>query len=552
MKKTRSVIIYPLLCSAVMIPSLLSPLAVPAAAYAAEETAAETGSAEADPAEGQTDDTAAQVSIPELILSKCYLLESDNYESIADGYYQAVLLTEGSGKKYPELAKGLSELNTQITASCKEDFEELAEKAKEYRTENGTGDEDTPSATATLESRIVPVRQDEKAVSFFTSCYSFLPGSGSATTTFKGVTLDTATGRIVTLEEVLRDPGNRNALAAAVSEDLRFTNTGESAAGREESVSVAMASETYGPTWVISDNGVIFRFNPGAVGTAEEGATEAELLFSKYPDLFTDTYTAHEGSYTLPIDTVYPVMADLNGDGATEKISLNARPNETGEQGSYTALRVAVGDKECLHETYFFNARGVLIHTGEGKNYLYVQSITDNDYRIISVFDLNGETPVFKGELNGTGFTARYRQDSNDPDLWYLDEQIISSPDSFSLDTHMDLMSTYSAARNYKVGEDGMPAALSEEYEIDSDLELTSLTDVPADIVDPVSGAVTKQNAVLPKGTMCSLFRTNGIDTVDVKAADGTVYRFTVTGDWPQKVNGLRLDQAFDGTMFAG
>ena len=168
------------------------------------------------------------------------------------------------------------------------------------------------------------------------------------------------------------------------------------------------------------------------------------------------------------------------------------------------------------------------------------------------MFDLNGETPVFKGELNGTGFTARYRQDSNDPDLWYLDEQIISSPDSFSLDTHMDLMSTYSAARNYKVGEDGMPAALSEEYEIDSDLELTSLTDVPADIVDPVSGAVTKQNAVLPKGTMCSLFRTNGIDTVDVKAADGTVYRFTVTGDWPQKVNGLRLDQAFDGTMFAG
>ena len=89
-------------------------------------------------------------------------------------------------------------------------------------------------------------------------------------------------------------------------------------------------------------------------------------------------------------------------------------------------------------------------------------------------------------------------------------------------------------------------------YEIDSDLVLTSLTDLPADIVDADSGDVAKQSSVLPRGTKCSLYRTNGIDSVDVKAEDGTIYRFTVTGDWPQMVNGLRLNQAFEGTMFAG
>ena len=558
MKKRKSVIICPLLCISLLLTALVSPLAVPVSASAASDTAAEAGR-EQTPA------------VPELILSKCYLIESDNYESIADGYFQAALLSEESAKQYPALSSALSELNTQISASCRKDFKELADKSRQYIAEHGISDEDKPSAT--LESRIVPVRQDDKAVSFFTSCYSFLPGTEGGTTTFRGLTLDTATGKVAALEDVIKDLNDKKALVAAINENLRFLMTGDSAGDREESVSVALASVDFFPSWVVSDNGVIFRFNAGAIGTAEEGAIdadieqynevlkrvaaeegaiEAEVCFDKYPDLFTDVFAAHKGAYTLPIDTVYPVMADLNGDGTPEKVSLNARPDGSGDLGSYTALRVAVGDKECLYETYFFNARGVLIHTAKGKSYLYAQTITDNDYRITCVFDLSGEKPVFLGELNGIGFSARFRRDSNDPDLWYMDEQFISSPDSFCLDTHMDLMSTYSATGRYKVGEDGMPVLLSDQYLIDSDLELTSLTDLPADIVDPATGAVTKQNAVLPKGSKCRLFRTNGKDTVDLKAADGVVYRFIVTEEWPQKVNELRLDQAFEGTMFAG
>ena len=553
MKKRKFVIIYPLLCSCVLLSAFLSPLAAPVSVYAASAPSG-AGTEETVSGEPVNDPAVSQVSPaalpPELILSKCYLLESDNYESIADGYFQAALLSEDSANKYPALSSALLELNTQIAASCREDFKELADKSRQYAAENGTTDEVRPSAT--FESRIVPVRQDDRAVSFFTSCYSFLPGAAGGTTTFRGITLDTASGKTVSLNDVIKDLNDKKALVTAVNENLRFLGTGDPAGDREESVSEALASRNYFPAWVVSDNGVIFRFNPGSISTEEEGAVEAEIPFEKYPALFTDSFAAHKGAYTLPVDTVYPVMADLNGDGTSEKISLNARPDNNGDIGAYTALRVAVGDKECLHETYFFNARGVLIHTGSGKSYLYVQTITDNDYRITCVFDLSGEKPVFIGELNGTGFSARFRRDSVDPDLWYMDEQFISSPDSFCLDTHMDLMSTYSATGRYRVGEDGMPVLLSDQYLIDSDLELTSLTDLPADIVDPAAGTVTGQNAVLPKGSKCRLFKTNGKDTVDVKTADGVVYRFIVTEEWPQKVNGLRLDQAFDGTMFAG
>ena len=482
MKNCRLYRLCPLLCRALLVPALIcsfaAPAVIPAAATetgAAGSTEPSSGTSEANSAADASSDTAA-VNVPELILSKCYLLESDNYENIADGYYQAILLTQESEKKYPALSGGLTEINAKITASCKDTFKELAEKSKEFNAGNKSEDKPIP---ATLEYSITPIRQDDKAVSFFTSCYSFLPGAAHGITTFEGITLDSATGKEVALEEVIKD---KTSLVSAINENLRFMSTGESAGDREESISVALASVDYFPSWVLSDNGLIFRFDPESIGVYAEGPMEAEVTFKKYPDLFTDAYGPHTGSYTLPVDTIYPVMADLNGDGVTEEISLNARPNESENMSSYTALRVAIGDKECLRETYFFNARGVLLHTSAGKNYLYVQTITDNDYRVFSVFDLNGEKPVFVGELNGTGLTARYRKEDKNSDVWYLDEQLISSPDSFTLDTRMNLMSTYSATRRYKVGDDGMPVPLTEDYEIDSDLVLTALTDLPADI----------------------------------------------------------------------
>jgi hypothetical protein len=540
------------MCKAFIVPALVCSFAVPAAIPASAADTKETGAADnasgtaaADSA-SDTSAAAASVTVPELILSKCYLLESDNYENIADGYYQAVLLTEESAKSFPALSSGLDAVNTRITASCKETFKELSEGSKEF---NASNKKDGAPVPATLEYSIIPTRMDDKVVSFITSCYSYLPGAAHGMTVFEGITLDVSTGKEVTLDQVVKD---KRALVGAINENLRFLSTGEPAGDREESISEALASVDYFPSWVISDGGVIFRFDPSSIGAYAEGALQAEVSFAKYPDLFTDAYGPHVGSFVYPVDTFYPTIVDLNGDGTYEQVSLNARPNESENMTSYTALRVAVGDKECLRETYFFNAKGYLLHTQSSKNYLYVQTITDNDYRIFSVFDLSGEKPVFVGELNGTGFTSRYRRENETSDIWYLDEQLISSPDSFTLDSHMDLMSTYSATRRYKVGDDGMPVPLTEDYEISSDLVLTALTDLPGDIVDPSTGAVTKKSATLPKGAKCRLYRTNGKDTVDVITEDGTVYRFSVTETWPQKVNGLRLDEAFDGIMFAG
>ena len=53
-----------------------------------------------------------------------------------------------------------------------------------------------------------------------------------------------------------------------------------------------------------------------------------------------------------------------------------------------------------------------------------------------------------------------------------------------------------------------------------------------------------------------NFWRTNGTDTVDMRTDDmevGEAFRFKVeTGDDGQTVNGIKLQEAFDGTVFGG
>ena len=171
MKNCRSHKFYSLMCKAFIVPALVcsfaAPAVIPASAADTKETGAAdnaSGTAAADSASDAS--AAASAAVPELILSKCYLLESDNYENIADGYYQAVLLTEESAKKFPALSSGLDAVNTRITASCKETFKELSEGSKEF---NASNKKDGAPVPATLEYSIIPTRMDDKVVSFITS-----------------------------------------------------------------------------------------------------------------------------------------------------------------------------------------------------------------------------------------------------------------------------------------------------------------------------------------------------------------------------------------------
>ena len=100
-----------------------------------------------------------------------------------------------------------------------------------------------------------------------------------------------------------------------------------------------------------------------------------------------------------------------------------------------------------------------------------------------------------------------------------------------------------------------MPAPLSDYYEIDADITLTTLVPVKAEVVDLSKEEATGEEKEIPVGTKLNFWRTNGTDTVDMRTDDmevGEAFRFKVETSDGQIVNGIKLDEAFDGTMFGG
>ena len=84
---------------------------------------------------------------------------------------------------------------------------------------------------------------------------------------------------------------------------------------------------------------------------------------------------------------------------------------------------------------------------------------------------------------------------------------------------------------------------------------MTSLVPVKAEVVDLQTGEPTGEEKEIPVGTKLNFWRTNGTDIVDMRTDDmevGEAFRFKVeTGDG-QTVNGIKLQEAFEGTVFGG
>ena len=161
--------------------------------------------------------------------------------------------------------------------------------------------------------------------------------------------------------------------------------------------------------------------------------------------------------------------------------------------------------------------------------------------------------------MDGTGYASAfypaYLDGEYSPDQSVYERYPMIDPSKFALGTRMQLMSTYSGRRFYEAGADGMPAPLSDYYEIDADITLTTLVPLKAEVVDLQTEEPTGEEKEIPAGTKLNFWRTNGTDLVDMRTDDmevGEAFRFKVeTGDG-QTVNGIKLEEAFDGTVFGG
>ena len=482
-------------------------------------------------------------------------MEEQDLTLIASGSYDTVTLTEEAVIDYPHLNKAIEAENDVIAEKYEKTFAEIKEAAENAIAEQREDTEEFP--VGNMEGKIVPVRCDRSVLSFYEVTSLYYPGAAHGSVGYSGYNYKPENGEQITLADVFTDPA---ALKPVVAKYLRAQADGSPVDGAEDMLQYYFDEGNMDAlTWVIDQDGVTFLFAPSDIAPYAMGTLEAKIYFDREPSLFTGNYGSSKEGYVKPMSPYTEMTVDLDGDGSDEKLSVTGTYEEGNEIYEYSGIQVSVGDQVCTTELYCFSMQPSFVHTEDGRNYVYVVTATDNDYPELTVFAIKDNVPSLLGKMDGTGFASAFHPEYVDGE--YSLEQSFSEryplidPSKFALGTRMQLMSTYSGHRFYKAGEDGMPAPLTDSYEIDADITLTTLVPVKAEVVDLSKEEATGEEKEIPAGTKLNFWRTNGTDTVDMRTDDmevGEAFRFKVETSDGQIVNGIKLDEAFDGTMFGG
>ena len=482
-------------------------------------------------------------------------MEEQDLTLIASGSYDTVTLTEEAVIDYPHLNKAIEAENDVIAEKYEKTFAEIKEAAENAIAEQREDTEEFP--VGNMEGKIVPVRCDRSVLSFYEVTSLYYPGAAHGSVGYSGYNYKPENGEQITLADVFTDPA---ALKPVVAKYLRAQADGSPVDGAEDMLQYYFDEGNMDAlTWVIDQDGVTFLFAPSDIAPYAMGTLEAKIYFDREPSLFTGNYGSSKEGYVKPMSPYTEMTVDLDGDGSDEKLSVTGTYEEGNEIYEYSGIQVFVGDQVCTTELYCFSMQPSFVHTEDGRNYVYVVTATDNDYPELTVFAIKDNVPSLLGKMDGTGFASAFHPEYVDGE--YSLEQSFSEryplidPSKFALGTRMQLMSTYSGHRFYKAGEDGMPAPLTDSYEIDADITLTTLVPVKAEVVDLSKEEATGEEKEIPAGTKLNFWRTNGTDTVDMRTDDmevGEAFRFKVETSDGQIVNGIKLDEAFDGTMFGG
>ena len=516
---------------------------------AAQEVTAQTQEA------AQSAEAESEAVRPAYKLQSHSRMEEKDLTLIASGSYDTVRLTEEAAMNYVYLNKAIETENDLIAEKYEKSFAEVKEAAENALAEQREDTEEFP--VGNMEGKIIPARCDQSVLSFYEVTSLYYPGAAHGTVGYSGYNYNPENGAQITLAEVFTDPA---ALKPVVAKYLRAQADGSPIEDAEDALQYYFDEGNMDAlTWVIDQDGVTFLFAPSDIAPYAMGTLEAKIYFDREPSLFTGNYGPSKEGYVKPLSPYTEMTVDLDGDGSDEKLSVTGTYEEGNEIYAYSGIQISVGDQVCTAEQYCFSMQPWFVHTEDGRNYVYVVTGTDNDYPELTVFAIKDNVPSLVGKMEGTGLASAFHPAYVDGE--YSLEQSINEryplidPSKFALGTRMQLMSTYSGRRFYKVGEDGMPAPLTDLYEIDADITLTTLVPVKAEVVDLSKEESTGEEKEIPVGTKLNFWRTNGTDTVDFRTDDmetGEAFRVKVDTSDGQTVNGIKLDEAFDGTVFGG
>lgn len=353
-----------------------------------------------------------------------------------------------------------------------------------------------------------------------------------------GHNFSTETGAMLSLSEVVTDVEKIRALVKqTISEkyaDWLF----------EEWESLYDETETDNFAWTMDYDGLTFYFSPYELSFYAAGVLTAEIDFAEEPALFRDIYmTAPEqGSASAVAFHSYMEIDGVNGTKDTFLIGLSSVEWDD----FYHKLEIEKNGRNILaYEMYAYEYKTYLATVAD-KNYLFVEETTENDYKVLYIFDLSLDCITEPMVQMNAGFVTM-RTDAED---YSYGEEVFNNPAEILLSSRLDVFRTMRGTTRYSFdAKAGMLVPLTNFYTLD-ETQTPLVSKIPLEVT--VLGENT--NTIVPAGTEFTFLRSDGATYVEFRLPDGRECRVTrEEGEgWPYTVNGVPEEDVFEGILYAG
>lgn len=457
-----------------------------------------------------------------------YMSDFDDGLHLCQSQYDTL---EINGQDYPELARALETYNADTAKSITDTYNELDASAKEIaRNGSFTG----PNSCS---EDIFLCRADSVAFSFL-SQYSDYSGGAHGSYYYSGHNYRTDTGEALKLEDVVTDLSRlpdliTEKLIAHYSRDAFF-------GGFEDTVteSIIPANPDYPASaeWLLKPTGLTFYYSPYELGPYASGSQNVTLFFAEYPDLFQEPYSAELEQFAVSLMPYEEAYLDVNGDKIPEQISISASREFTDSN----ELAVSLSGQSVSNRFEGSLDGAYIVKTSDNRYYLYADTTGYNDYQMIYVYNLTGNSLYYVGEMSG-GFS----------------DICLTNPEHFKIADYVHALSSYGAYKYYHVGNNGMPESDEESYTIelfqdDSERHLTTKIPVSVWMISE-DGTVDAEPTQIPAGTVLYFRKTDVDSYVEMELQDDRhcQVRFEFQ-DWQRTIGGIDENDCFDGIAYAG
>lgn len=514
-----------------------------------ESIATETEDAEAVEAEESAQVAEEEASdIPEIyIYNKSYNYYSDDDKLLFYESYEELHLTEKSKEKYPKLADAFDKYNSSLP--CEDSLREGNIEMAKTMIENGGFYGELYHTT-----KVSIHRADSEIVSFTSEVSDYTGGAHGYYGT-GGYTFDTKTGKELSINDVVKDKSEYyEKLKESFSE--YYATAIESEPNMENALEEIL-TDSYEPSFSVEPYGVTSYFSPYTLGSYAAGEQAIPVIFSGNEELFESRIIGEDGDWAMA--GVSPCYADVDGDGKLDRIEAwENKIYDDSNNYSYTeGATIYINGEEHEVEYGGFESSYTLVKKN-GKAYLYVEVSGDSDYKTILAYDLTGGTPTKIVDMMPGMITTRnpYYEYNNEENSFFEATAKLYNVDDFYLSARMNALSTYNGVRRYRIGDDGKPEPREDFYTAydNENIVLTLKCDLTLEVVNNNTGQPTGDKKDLKSGSTYTIVRTDDESFADIQNEDGNQFRVMIenVNEWPQKINGMEIDEVFDGTLFAG